>query len=260
MPRHLTALLFIALTAPGLAQSAPRWSGPLASVYEAVRAGRARGETPVVVFDLDDTLFRVAYRTKHILQTWVEREPRARGLRAKVDALEPLAMPYSLGGTLDRLGVTDPKLRKRADAYWGRSFFGNDFLTDDRPVPGAPVYVWALKHAGAHLVYLSGRDEPRMGAGTRVALRGTGFPVPGPGVTLLLKPDWREKDVAYKERVTREIGALGRVVASFDNEPKNVNMFRRKFPAALCVFLDTQHSPDAPPLAAGIVTVRDFKR
>jgi hypothetical protein len=251
----ITMLLLTLLTAPAIAE---RSRGALADVLHAVKASRARGETPVVVFDLDDTLFRVAYRTQHILRTWTNLEPVARrGWRQKVDALDPMTMPYSLNQTLDRLGITDAGLRASAGKYWGNAFFSSDFLTVDRPLAGAPVYVHALKHAGAHIVYLTGRDEPRMGKGTRAALHRAGFPTEG--VTYMLKPHWQEKDVVYKTRACEEIKKLGRVVASFDNEPKNLNMFQQVFPGALIVNLDTPHSENAPPLNAGIPTVQNYR-
>jgi hypothetical protein len=79
-------------------------------------------------------------------------------------------------------------------------------------------------------------------------------------VALRLKPSFEEEDLAFKRRVLRELPALGPVVAAFENEPANANLFAEEFPAALVIFIETIHSPDPPPLLPRVVRVRDFTR
>lgn len=263
MLRLLTVLLVLVLhlVPAGLsARSQPAASPPLEQVLERVREGRARGEKPIVVFDLDDTLFRVAFRTRKILRDWSNQHPASLGLRARIEAMDPLKMPWSLNATLDQLGITDPELRKSANQYWGKSFFGNDYLTVDETIRGSVVYVRKLAHSGAQIVYLTGRDSERMRPGTELALRKAGFPpaVPG-GAILMMKPVYTMKDFAYKEQACNDILKMGKVVASIDNEPRNCNIFKRLFPGALIVCVDTPHSDDAPPMDPGIPTVPDYR-
>jgi hypothetical protein len=77
---------------------------------------------------------------------------------------------------------------------------------------------------------------------------------------LVLKPAFEMPDLEFKRDVVDFLGTLGDVVASFDNEPGNCNMFHRMFPAAETVFVETSWAPNPPPLDTGIATVRDFVR
>lgn len=233
---------------------------PLAQVLERVRAAAAAGQKPIVVFDLDDTLFRVAFRTRAILKDWSARHPELPDLPAKIDALDPLKMPWSLPATLDMLGLKDEKLRKEANKVWGDGFFSSKYLGVDETIRGGVVYANRLARAGARLVYLTGRDTERMWDGTLRSLLKFGFPAPAKdGHQLIMKPNWKTKDYVFKEQACRDINAMGAVVASIDNEPRNCNMFQKVFPGATIVCIDTPHSDNAPALNAGIPVVPDYR-
>src|SRR5262249_24471735 len=142
---------------------------------------------------------------------------------------------------------------------WYKRFFTDDYLAHDRPVAGAAEYVRAVHEAGALVYYLTGRDEKGMGRGTRASLVAHQFPPEGARVILRLKPRFEEMDLVFKRRVLSELHELGPVVAAFENEPANANLFAEHFPEAVEVFLDTIHSPEAPPLLDRIVVVKDFR-
>jgi hypothetical protein len=108
--------------------------------------------------------------------------------------------------------------------------------------------------------YLTGRDEPNMGRGTRKSLGAHGFPLDAARVHLRLKPRFEEDDLVFKRRVVRELDRAGQVVTAAENEPANANMFLEAFPDAHVLFLETVCSPHPPPLAPGIHRLRDFRR
>lgn len=238
-PLRIPATFLLALLLTASLSAAP----PAAVRTEVLRA-RLHRETPVVVFDLDDTLFVAGSRTRAILEHYaVVRRP---DLLTRVRALDYLAMPYRLTDTLDRAGITEPTARRDMEAYWKARFFGNFWTVVDVPMPGGPAYVTALHAAGATLVYLTGRDEPGMGLGTRQSLRDSGFPVDGARVHFMLKPNFELADETFKADALSRIGALGRVVATFENEPGNAAHFLRAFPGAHHYLLGDRHRPDAP--------------
>jgi hypothetical protein len=105
-------------------------------------------------------------------------------------------------------------------------------------MPGAPAFVRDLHAAGLDVVYLTGRDVS-MRPGTEEALRRFGFPT-GERARLITKPDATLEDTAFKEAAIETIS--GDVVLYLDNEPANVNVFRRLHPHALVVFVETDHS------------------
>ena len=130
----------------------------------------------------------------------------------------------------------------------------------DVPVAGAREFANEAFEGGATVVYLSGRDVPNMLVGCTESLRTHGFPVGLAHTVIVLKPTYEMRDLDFKRDVIDFLGTLGHVVATFDNEPANCNLFRRMFPKGVSVFLDTAMAPDAPPLDEGIPHIRDFKR
>ncbi|MDP8254741.1 MAG: hypothetical protein P9M14_03245 [Candidatus Alcyoniella australis] len=108
------------------------------------------------------------------------------------------------------------------------------------------------------MCYLTGRDSPGMGSGTRASLSEHGFPFDCQRVDLLMKPRIEIKDMDFKRDAVRQIGEMGQVLAAFDNEPGNINLFADTFPEAIVVLLDTIHSPTPVVPYEHVVRISDF--
>jgi hypothetical protein len=66
-------------------------------------------------------------------------------------------------------------------------------------------------------------------------------------------------DTAFKDDALNDIRSYkGEVVATFENEPANANMFLRAFPGAVHALLQTIHSPGAEAPSSALVLTRDF--
>ena len=228
----------------------------LQETLERVREQAATGKKPVVIFDLDDTLFDTRPRTLAILRAY-PHEPR-------LAALELHQVVHGLPETLMNAGFSAAEVEgekgEKVRRFWSKRFFDDESLRLDAPIPGAVEYVRALVAAGAHPVYLTGRQEQTRQLSQEV-LDGAGFPAG----TLFLKPNPgpnvpKESTPAFKGRIARsEVPNLGLAVAAFDNEPANCNAFRESLPAAATVvFLDTLYPDDSPALTAGIDALPDF--
>jgi hypothetical protein len=217
------------------------------------------GRTPVVVFDLDGTLFDNGPRTWQILVDFAEDQGDS-ALRRALDKMPRTGLPYLLGETLARVGAVDPALIQRCTAFWRQRFFTDEYQRYDEPVPGAVAFARASFDAGATVVYLSGRDAPGMLVGVAASLRQHGFPVGLAHTAIVLKHDFDTPDLDFKKDALKFIDSLGSVVASFDNEPANCNLFLARWPEATVGLVDTHHAPDPPALAAGVVTLPDFSR
>ena len=149
----------------------------LAAVTAEVRERAARGERPVVVFDVDDTL---------------------------VD---------SHGGFPTPAQIEKPE-----------------------PLPGAVEYVHALARAGATIVYLTGRPEAwRKDA--ELQLERAHLPLGGPH-RVMLNPV-AQPAYLFKGQVRPQILALGTPIAFFDNEKRNIRVFREQYPEARVFRLKT---------------------
>ncbi len=107
------------------------------------------------------------------------------------------------------------------------------------------------------LVYLTARPE-RMRPGTLEVLGRFGFPLPGGGVQLWMKPDDTSVGDEDFKRSTHAGSAVGRLVAAFDNEPGHANDFRETFPGAMVVLLATGHSGRVGVLSDGISVIPDL--
>jgi beta-phosphoglucomutase-like phosphatase (HAD superfamily) len=220
----------------------------------------ATQSTPVVVFDLDGTLMDNRPRTLAILHEYADRcTVRDPELAERLVSARLGDLAYLLTDSLERLGAHRTDLVADMQAFWRDRFFADAHLVHDTALPGAVDFARACYDAGASLVYLTGRDLPLMGMGTFASLRDLGFPIGVPATELVLKPDAAMPDEAFKRDLAPELARIGHVVAAFDNEPANCNVMAAHYPDAHIVFVDTQHAPGAPPLAASICTVRDFR-
>jgi len=222
-------------------------------------AARTRRGPPVLVLDLDGTLMDNRPRTVAILhdlaKIWRDTHPESAAFLEE-STVERLA--YLLNDSLRRLRIVDPGLVADATEYWRRRFFADDDLRHDVALAGAVHFVRECHARGATVVYLTGRDLPMMGLGTFASLRTLGFPIGVAGVEFILKPDAQMADEAFKRMIAPTLARVGDVVASFDNEPANCNLFKEAYPEADIVFVDTQHVPGAPPLRDDVPVVADF--
>ena len=156
------------------------------------------------------------------------------------------------------IGVSDEALIEEALAFWKDRFFTDDFLAHDQPTEGAVEFARACYEAGATLVYFTGRDLPNMALGSLASLRDLGFPIGVPGTQLVLKPDAATDDTEFKLANAPRLARSGNVIASFDNEPGNCNIFRQLFPKAESFLVDTQHLPGAPDLDPSVRVIESF--
>lgn len=231
------------------------------SILEAVRqrvsaAAAGGGADPAVIFDLDGTLFENTPRTQRILLAFaLERgdEP----LRQRVESVPVACYRYRIGDTLERLGVNGRE-REEIEGYWQRHFFSDRFLRFDTPLDGAPRYLRRLHAAGAHLIYLTGRDVPNMLAGTVESLAIHGFPIGQLGVELFLKPDPAMDDRVFKAEAARRLGRRRRVVAIFDNEPTQLLDLLSAMPGAIGILVEGLRAGEVSELGPAILRLASF--
>lgn len=229
---------------------------PLRKILDEVQSRRA--ERPVVIFDLDGTLYDNRSRTIRILHAFAASLEHGHAHEAAIiRALRPDSLSYRLEDTLLPRGVSQ-EVTERAKRVWQSRFFTDAACADDVPVQGAVPFARACYDRGATVVYLTGRDIPGMLVGTVRTLRDDGFPIGVPRVELVFKPTFEEPDTAFKLRMLDAMDELGTVVATFENEPGNCNLFHHRWPRSHAVLVTTQHAPGAPALHEGCIRVPHF--
>ncbi|MBM4357393.1 MAG: HAD family hydrolase [Deltaproteobacteria bacterium] len=223
-------------------------------------AERIGGRAPLIVFDLDGTLLdnrpRVVAILHELAAHWRTRYPNAAELLAKATDED---IGYGIVDNLVRLGVDDPELHREGQKFWFDRFFIDDYLRHDQPLAGAVAFAKRCHDAGASLMYLTGRDLPKMSLGTLASLRDCGFPIGVVGTSLVTKPAFDIPDERFKREVAATLDRVGPVLAVFDNEPGNCNALLEAHPACLSVLIDTQHAPDPPPLRQGVTVIDTFE-
>ncbi len=207
-----------------------------------------------VVFDLDGTLFQAGPRHLKIAQEFAVFRPAAAEAVGRMTAED---FGYDAAVALRAHGLRDPRVLKDFRRFWSQHYFTSRYALLDTPQPGAVDFAHACRERGAQIVYLTGRDEPKMGEGTRRSLAQHAFPL-GRHATLLLKPKTRMGDTEWKEQALPKVEEAGRVLATFENEPRNANLFLRRFPAASHFLLDTVRSADAEAVDPAVIVIPGF--
>jgi hypothetical protein len=236
----------------------------LREIFPRIDAAIARGRLPIVVFDLDSTLFSTAPRNLAILREFVAEHAHAHPRLADVAGrLGVDDMGWNVHEDLRRFGYAEADVLGRLKGFWFERFFRDEYLAHDVAVVavlGAAAFVDACHARGALIYYLTGRHVGGMEIGTVRSLRENGFPFWRGRCVLHLKPSFETNDSTFKQEAVLDVRSYqGEVVATFENEPGNANMFLRAFPDALHVLLETIHSPGAEEGSALLVRTEDFE-
>ena len=233
----------------------------LAEVLDRIEATVAGGRLPLVVFDLDSTLFSTGARNLRILTEFAREHGAALpGLPDHVAALGAEDFGWTVLEPLAERGYAPEGLAKAFMPYWVGRFFTDEYVQHDPPNPGASTFVNACHARGAMIYYLTGRHRGGMEVGTVASLSSNGFPYWRGRAVLHLKPSFEMQDLAYKTEAIADIRSyLSPVVATFENEPGNANLFLESFPDGLHFLLETEHSPDAAAPHDDLIRVPDFR-
>ena len=219
--------------------------------------------TPVLLLDLDSTLYEVGTRSFQIIREWTQA-PESAPFSQVRDTLVQMSysqIGYSLEDTFSHLNLDAVQQRAALNElknFWKSRFFTNSYLKYDRAYQGASQFVRNAHDAGAEIVYLTGRDAPGMKKGTIENLIRDQFPWNLPKIHLLMKPEAHFDDLEFKKKASRFVHERGSLVASFENEPPNVVAFYGLFPEAMHVFVDTVCSAHETEACHGLYRLQSY--
>ncbi len=214
---------------------------------------------PVLIFDLDSTLFHVSPRSFEIMKSWIQASAIS-----ILPNLKEEDMGYSIEDIWVKRGLSTEtgesfKYLKEAKEYWRTRFFSSEYIHHDVPHEGALQFVKRVYEMGAKVVYLTGRDVPLMAFGTVDHLRNLGFPVEVERTRLILKPKRHIDDLVFKTDVCKIAAEWGEVVASFENEPKNlVAMQKALGPKTMHIFYESVSSDHASAAGKEVYKINNF--
>ena len=233
----------------------------LDEIEQRVHAEVRQGRVPILIFDIDSTLISTKPRNAAIAREFAELGAELHPAVSELSTCEAREMGWLVSDALRARGCDAPEVLDALMAHWFRRFFSGDILVHDVEVPGAVAFVQAMHEAGALIYYLTGRDAPVMGAGTVQSMHGLGFPMFRGRVVLHLKPNRSVGDKAYKRGALADVRShRGPVVATFENDPGNANIFAEGFPEAIHVWMQTEWAPDAEEPSEVLRRLGDFRR
>lgn len=220
----------------------------LCQVLVKIQENKAKNLHPLLVFDLDSTLYDVSPRSQKIVHDFAEihenmkKFPKACSLLKQVSVLRE---DWGIKTAIIRAGITDesPEFYQSMMTHWKKHFFSNEYLKYDKPYPGAVEFVNKAYDLGAQIIYLTGRDVHRMGEGSAHVLVESGFPLEGKQSSLILKPN-KEMDDALFKKDCFEHYAIEKhgYIAFFENEPVNINLVNNHFNHIDIIIFESTHS------------------
>lgn len=202
----------------------------------------------LAIFDLDSTLYDVKERQRKILQQFAENSEQMAKWPEHTTRLQQVELhsrDFGIREALKRAGFSmegDSEFLSELMKYWELWFFHNDLLKHDEPMLGAVQFVRALEALDADIMYLTGRDVPRMLEGTKSSLAKIGFPVDGDHIQICLKPEQTIEDHTFKAAVVKKLVRSYHRLWVFENEPVILNAISKTSPSVNLVFIDSCHS------------------
>ena len=233
----------------------------LENLAQSVQKSTFKNGTPTVVFDLDDTIFDTSGRNRVIFSEIRNNEELGEKFPKQIEKMRKGFISnyqYRFSDNMNSLGITNKKFIRAAKKIWSSKFFSNQYLKEDRLVYGVKDYLERMRQLGANIIYLTGRAET-LRVGTLEAFLHHGIPMKKPDV-LLMKPQAHMDDEEFKNEVLENLkqDESIKVLGTFENEPRNANLFQKHFPKATNFLVGNRHSGKPFTLSKKIIKVRNF--
>lgn len=226
-------------------------------IYKKISESLSKGERPIVILDVDDTLVDCRYRKLAVIKDFAQTLSPSR----EKQLLETVSLgniSYRVIHCLHNLGIHEDALEEQLYGFWLSHYFTTKYLVKDVVFPRAAEFVNNIVSQGAYVVYLTARDLPGMKEGTEIFLRESRFPYPHKQTELMMKPEVSQADSDFKRDILPKIGKMGRVIASFENELGHLNHMADFFPDALMVWRNTQYAPHPPEPHRRVQVLEEF--
>lgn len=210
-----------------------------------------------MIFDLDGTLVEHHYRIYHVFVELARELDFPDDAKSLIFDSNPEHYSYHPGETLENLGLSEELISKMLSS-WLDYFLSNRFLQYDRPMKGAYYFVRNILSLGLRVVYLTGRDVPNMGEGTRSWLEKFNFLDRSGRTELKMKKDLSISNAESKRIACNELNSSGAAVLVIDNEPKELEFMLNVFPESIGVLMDSPNSGVPAQLPPETFIIRQF--
>tara|TARA_B100001248_G_C27399566_1_gene468967 strand:+ start:6406 stop:7125 length:720 start_codon:yes stop_codon:yes gene_type:complete len=203
----------------------------------------------VFIFDLDSTIYDLTRRQAKIIKEFAsnyKHEGDFLPIAERILQADFQRFPFFAENALKEKRIPiHPVFKKYFYPFWYERFFSNEYLYHDELEPGVVNFVKKLVQMNVQVVYLTGRDMPRMGEGTKDKLCQDGLLQHGE--QLVLKPNKDMVDREFKLDVVLSMHEPGKKVYFLDNEASNNNYIYTHLPDIMNIFYDSVHSESEQP-------------
>ena len=205
-----------------------------------------KSQKALFIFDIDSTLLHVHKRNHAILKSFLALTENQRKFEREIKSclnLEFSTQDWGISEVLKRHGLVNlgAEFIEQLDIHWHKTFFGPNFLPFDELTAGALDFLKTIESLGYEMVYLTARDEPRMGSGTRDYLEKHRLPL-HERARLFMKPHKDIQDAQFKSDAVKELAANFEAIYFFDNEPVILQKIAQDHPEVRLFFMETTHS------------------
>ena len=205
------------------------WQQALRGVLQ---RARALGPQAALAFDLDSTVLDNRARNARIFREFGQARAQAQLSACEARHWES---GFDMRGAMRNCGLSDADvegLYPEVRAFWFERFFTSEYCVDDVAIEGAAAFTQAVVATGAHLVYVTGRHEGDARGHRAVPCAATAWRCPARGgCNSWMKPHARATTTTPSSATAHaRLGALGTVIAAFDNEPTHANDYLQPLP------------------------------
>jgi len=227
-------------------------------IYPKAIQSRARGNIPVAVFDLDETLVNSTPRRYLALQSALpalaaQFPAEVEKLRSvRLEHLLSLQNRYSITELLAKAGIQNAQFQSQLDAQFVPHYLSSEYIAFDRDIACGAKFIRDLVKMGVVPVYISSRYARTQMAGTVANLQELQITRPNETYRIILRPDGMSS-IDFKKMAFAKVKSLGSelgkpvdIVLAVENEPENMNAMTAEFPEAYRFFVKGAFLKDEP--------------
>jgi hypothetical protein len=244
-----TILLFVLL------MPISTWAFPITQIQNSLMQLKQAGQTPIAVFDLDETLIHSAKRKAMSFIKAIERNQALLNSQWPTETkmayekltysgdslIRGLSNQYDTAALFRKMGIRTASFVQKIDALALPIYLSNEFIYLDSALVGAVQLLNTVYRLQGKIYFVTARFKSTQYEETLRNLKTLGFLQGSQQSFVVLRND-NEGSLDFKKRVFAQINASrgqNQVVALVgENEPENMNAMLVQFPNAIPVFVE----------------------
>lgn|GEM_PF-5529061 len=260
--KHLFILISLFLVLP-IASASP--------ILDQIRDHVAQLKSGIIIMDLDETVIDTHGR-KYLSYFEAHQVLCDKGLNTSEECEKALGLSlidfyrldngYSWQQLMSRLQLPNSDFVGTFNKKMVEFYLSGKWMETDTPMPGANSYVRELKRLGAQVFFVSSRYSDIQSLSTHEQLTRLGF-IQNNNFSNIILRSRGEDSLTFKKAAVQKIAQYAKlqdipVIGLFENEPENLNAWKKAFPDATAVLIKGNILIPTE-LSSGITIVEDYR-